>query len=120
MPLSVLKFIIKGCSKTSTFKQAKAREKEFGEDQVATLQVAPEDCTGCELRGSMPGKERAGKLKAINMAPQRRCGERENWNYFLTLPELDRRVQVNTVRFADPAALFEFSVPAPVAVKHRM
>jgi pyruvate-ferredoxin/flavodoxin oxidoreductase len=33
----------------STFKSAPARGKEWPENSVYTLQVAPEDCTGCEL-----------------------------------------------------------------------
>ncbi len=99
----------------TTFKQAKARGKEFTEDQVYTLQVAPEDCTGCALCVEVcpvKNKEQV-KLKAINMAPQPplRESERENWNFFLTLPELDRRtIQVNTVKGSQILQpLFEFS-----------
>jgi pyruvate-ferredoxin/flavodoxin oxidoreductase len=99
----------------ATFKQAKARGKEFSEDQVYTLQVAPEDCTGCALCVEVcpvKNKEQV-KLKAINMAsqPPLRESERENWNFFLTLPELDRRtVQVNTVKGSQILQpLFEFS-----------
>jgi pyruvate-ferredoxin/flavodoxin oxidoreductase len=98
-----------------TFKQAKARGKEYTEEQVYTLQVAPEDCTGCALCVEVcpvKNKEQV-KLKAINMAPQPplRESERENWNFFLTLPEVDRRtVQVNTVKGSQVLQpLFEFS-----------
>jgi pyruvate-ferredoxin/flavodoxin oxidoreductase len=53
------------------------------------------------------------KLKAINMRPQAplRDQERENWNFFLTLPEMDRRkVKTTTLRQQQlMRPLFEFS-----------
>ena len=97
-----------------TFKSAPARWREF-KDQVYTLQVAPEDCTGCELCVEVcPVKNKQEtKLKAINMAPQPpiRETERANWEFFLNLPEMDRSVlntgQVKDVQLLEP--LFEFS-----------
>jgi pyruvate-ferredoxin/flavodoxin oxidoreductase len=97
-----------------TFKSAPARWREF-KDQVYTLQVAPEDCTGCELCVEVcPVKNKQEtRLKAINMAPQPpiRETERANWEFFLNLPEMDRGVlntsQVKDVQLLQP--LFEFS-----------
>jgi pyruvate-ferredoxin/flavodoxin oxidoreductase len=98
----------------ATFRSAPARWREF-KDQVYTLQVAPEDCTGCELCVEVcPVKNKQEtKLKAINMAPQPpiRETERANWEFFLNLPEVDRGVlntsQVKDVQLLQP--LFEFS-----------
>jgi pyruvate-ferredoxin/flavodoxin oxidoreductase len=80
-----------------------------------TIQVAPEDCTGCELCVEVcPAKNKTEtRLKAINMMPQPpiREQERENFSFFLTLPDADRRtVKVDTVKgsqFLQP--LFEYS-----------
>src|SRR5262249_28104011 len=59
-----------------------------------TLQVAPEDCTGCRLCVEVcPVKNKSEvRLKAINMQPQAPLREQEgvNWNFFLGLPEADR------------------------------
>jgi pyruvate-ferredoxin/flavodoxin oxidoreductase len=98
-----------------TFKSAPARGKEWPDNSVYSLQVAPEDWTGCVLCVEVcpvKNKEKVG-LKAINMKPQMplRESERKNWDYFLTLPEVDRKsVNVDTVKgsqFLQP--LFEFS-----------
>ena len=98
-----------------TFKSTAARGKEWPENSVYTLQVAPEDCTGCELCVvvcPVKNKEQV-KLKAINMQPQipLREPERENWDFFLQIPEMDRTsMKVDTVKgsqFLQP--LFEFS-----------
>jgi pyruvate-ferredoxin/flavodoxin oxidoreductase len=97
-----------------TFKSSAARWKEFKELKY-TLQVAPEDCTGCTLCVQVcPVKSKSEvKHKAINMAPQPplREAERDNWNFFLRLPEVDRRTlslgQVKDVQLLQP--LFEFS-----------
>lgn len=80
-----------------------------------TLQTAPEDCTGCALCVHFcPAKnKKEPRLKAINMAPQMplRESERANYEFFLDLPEVDRReIKVNTVKgsqFLQP--LFEYS-----------
>ncbi|MFA7360334.1 MAG: pyruvate:ferredoxin (flavodoxin) oxidoreductase [Candidatus Kapaibacterium sp.] len=98
-----------------TFKHMKVKGKEFEEGTVYSIQVAVEDCTGCGLCVEIcPAKNKKEvKLKALNMVPQipLREQERENWNYFLTLPEFDRtKANVSTIKgsqFLQP--LFEFS-----------
>ncbi len=98
----------------ATFKSTETRDKEW-QGLKYTIQVAPEDCTGCGICVEMcPVKNKAEtRLKAINMVPQPplRVPERENWEFFLKLPELDRRkIKVGTVRqqqIQEP--LFEFS-----------
>jgi len=97
-----------------TFKSAAARWKEFKELKY-TLQVAPEDCTGCGLCVQVcPVKSKTEvKHRAINMQPQPplRKQEQENWEFFLKLPEMDRGIlslsQVKDVQLLRP--LFEFS-----------
>lgn len=97
-----------------TFKSTDARYKEY-KDMAFSLQVAPEDCTGCTLCVEVcPVKnKRQPKFKAINMAPQAplREPERENWEFFQTLPEVDRTtIPLNQVKYnqlLEP--LFEFS-----------
>ncbi|HZQ68786.1 MAG TPA: pyruvate:ferredoxin (flavodoxin) oxidoreductase [Terriglobales bacterium] len=98
----------------ATFKVADARDKEW-QGLKYTIQVAPEDCTGCGICVDIcPAKNKTEtRLKAINMSPQPplRATERENWEFFLTLPELDRRkVKNSNIRqqqIQEP--LFEFS-----------
>jgi pyruvate-ferredoxin/flavodoxin oxidoreductase len=98
-----------------TFKYTKFRAKDYGENLLYSLQVAVEDCTGCALCVDVcPVKnKKETKLKAINMADQLplRETERANWDYFLSLPELDRtKIPVSKVKdsqFLEP--LFEFS-----------
>ena len=98
----------------STFKATPARFKEF-KDDMYTLQVAPEDCTGCTLCVEVcPVKNKQQpKFKAINMAPQipLREAERENWEFFLSLPEVDRTsIPLNQVKYSQLLEpLFEFS-----------
>ncbi|MBM3324978.1 MAG: 4Fe-4S dicluster domain-containing protein, partial [Calditrichaeota bacterium] len=97
-----------------TFKHTDYRGKEFPGYKY-TLQVAPEDCTGCCLCVEVcPAKnKREPGRKAINMEPQPplRKAERENYDFFLNLPEVDRgKVKINTVKgsqFLQP--LFEYS-----------
>ena len=98
----------------ASFKSTGARWKDFKEYQY-TLAVAPEDCTGCTLCVQIcPAKSKSeARHKAINMAPQPalREQERENWDFFLQLPEMDRVPlslgQVKDVQLLEP--LFEFS-----------
>lgn len=97
-----------------TFKWTNAIGKEY--DGLAyTIQVAVEDCTGCELCVEVcpaKNKQETG-LKAINMVPQipLREKERVNYDYFLDIPEFDRtKVKVNTIKgsqLLEP--LFEYS-----------
>lgn len=97
-----------------TFKHAPARWPDRKES-VFTLQVAPEDCTGCRLCvEACPVKNKSEpRLKAINMAPQLplRDSERANWDFFLGLPDADlgavRTESVKDVQLLRP--LFEFS-----------
>ena len=96
------------------FKSAKPRWREF-ETLRYTLQVAPEDCTGCTLCVEVcPAKSKSEvKHKAINMEPQAplREAEAKNWDFFLSIPDLDRgrlsHSQVKDVQLLEP--LFEFS-----------
>ncbi len=97
-----------------TFKSTNSRSPEF-KGMSFTLQVAAEDCTGCGICVDVcPAKNKTEtKLKAINMRPQAplRGAEHENWNYFLGLPEMDRRkiktTQLRQQQILQP--LFEFS-----------
>ena len=96
-----------------TFKSAQAKGKEFA-GKLFTVQVAPEDCTGCRLCVvTCPAKDKSDpKHKAINMGPQipLRDQERGNWEFFLGLPDPDRtevRLDVKGSQLLRP--LFEFS-----------
>jgi pyruvate-ferredoxin/flavodoxin oxidoreductase len=99
----------------STFKHMKAKGREFAENDAYSIQVAVEDCTGCQLCYEVcPVKNKKEvKLKALNMAPQipLRESEKKNWNFFLSLPEYDRKkVNVSMVKFNQMLQpLFEFS-----------
>ncbi|MGB8031838.1 MAG: pyruvate:ferredoxin (flavodoxin) oxidoreductase [Terracidiphilus sp.] len=103
-----------GDKSPATFKWAKPKWRGM-EEQRYTLQVAPEDCTGCALCVEVcPVKNKSdASKKAINMAPQAplRKPERENWDFFLSLPEVDRaklsHTQVKDIQLLQP--LFEFS-----------
>ena len=98
----------------ATLQWAKPKWKGMENDRY-TLQVAPEDCTGCAVCVEVcPVKSKSdASHKAINMAPQAplREAERENWEFFLGLPEVDRNKlshgQVKDVQLLQP--LFEFS-----------
>ncbi|UCE01090.1 MAG: pyruvate:ferredoxin (flavodoxin) oxidoreductase [Chloroflexota bacterium] len=97
-----------------SFPSADARWKEFP-DMKYTLVVSPEDCTGCALCvEACPAKDKTqvGR-KAINMVDQPPIREREveNWEFFLTLPEVDRTaVNIGTVKNSQLLQpLFEFS-----------
>ncbi|NMC79896.1 MAG: pyruvate:ferredoxin (flavodoxin) oxidoreductase, partial [Chloroflexi bacterium] len=96
------------------FKSTDARFKELP-GMKFSIQVAPEDCTGCALCvETCPAKDKsqAGR-KAINMAPQPplRESERENWEYFLTLPDIDTtQISPTTIKNSQLLRpLFEFS-----------
>jgi pyruvate-ferredoxin/flavodoxin oxidoreductase len=98
-----------------TFKHMNAKGKEFGENNAYTVQVAPEDCTGCTLCYEIcPVKNKKQvKLKALNMQPQYELREKEkkNWEFFLTLPEYDRtKINTGLVKSSQLfQPLFEFS-----------
>jgi len=79
-----------------------------------TIQVAPEDCTGCKLCVAVcPAKDKSNpKHKALDMTEQAplRMQERDNFDFFLKLPEPDRtkiRIDVKGSQFMLP--LFEYS-----------
>lgn len=98
------------------YKSIRPIGKEFDrENEVYTLQVAVEDCTGCNLCVEYcpaESKTEAG-YKAINMHDRLSIVEDEkaNWDYFYQIPEIARdRVNAASVKgsqFLQP--LFEFS-----------
>jgi len=98
-----------------TIKHVKAKGKEWEEGAQYILQVAVEDCTGCNVCVEIcPARDKSNlSRKAINMAPQRplRDAERTNWDFFTQLPEVDRhgvkQESVKGSQFLQP--LFEFS-----------
>jgi pyruvate-ferredoxin/flavodoxin oxidoreductase len=99
------------------FKSTEAKGKEYA-GMACTVQVAPEDCTGCgACVNTCPAykKENGEKTerKAINMEAQLplRRQEAENFAFFLTIPELDPNlVKTNTVKGSQLLTpLFEFS-----------
>ena len=98
----------------ATFKSLDAKFKEFPGAKY-TVQVAPEDCTGCELCvEACPAKDKTQpSRKAINMAPQLPLREVEgvNWEFFLNLPDPERSAfdpsSVKNSQLLTP--LFEFS-----------
>ena len=100
------------------FKSADAKGKDFS-GMKFTVQVAPEDCTGCGacvLGCPAEEKDEAKKptgRKAINMVPQEpiRVQERDNYKYFLSIPNTDNeRFSVDTVKGSQLIQpLFEYS-----------
>ncbi len=96
------------------FLSADARFKEFP-GMKYTLQVSPEDCTGCALcfeACPVKDKRQVGR-KAINMEPQPPLREREktNWEFFLTLPDMDgMNLNLGAIKNSQLITpLFEFS-----------
>jgi pyruvate-ferredoxin/flavodoxin oxidoreductase len=96
------------------FQAADWKGKEYPGWKMA-IQVAPDDCTGCGLCVDVcpaKDKERA-KHKAIDMEPKlpHLARERANWDFFLTIPDLDRAgVKADTVKGSQLLLpLFEFS-----------
>jgi len=98
-----------------TFKHMAMLGKDFPADLAMTYQVAPEDCTGCTLCVDIcPIRDKANaSRKALNMRPQPplRESERDNWEFFLSLPEYDRKqLKTNTIKGSMVLQpLFEFS-----------
>ncbi len=96
------------------FAAKEATGREF-EGKLLTVQVAPDDCTGCAVCVNVcPAKSKEEvKHKAINMEPKdlHLDRERRNFEYFLTIPEPPRtEIRYETVKgsqLLDP--LFEFS-----------
>ena len=94
--------------KSMDYKSAEVKGKKY------SLQVSTDDCTGCTLCVSIcPAESKTEKgKKAINMATVLpiRDAERKNWDFFLTIPEADRRtlkLDLKGTQFLEP--LFEFS-----------
>ena len=98
----------------ATFKSTYAREKGWQTEKY-TIQVAPEDCTGCGICVDVcPARDRSAvRLKAINMKAQEPLleQERENWSFFQGLPEKDRTaIKPGSIRQQQvQQPLFEFS-----------
>ncbi|MGL9724127.1 pyruvate:ferredoxin (flavodoxin) oxidoreductase [Sodalis sp. (in: enterobacteria)] len=92
--------------------EVKARDMR---GQKYVLQVAPEDCTGCNLCVEVcPAKDRQNpEIKAINMASRLAHVEEEkvHYDFFLNLPEIDtrtlERIDIRTSQLITP--LFEYS-----------
>ena len=99
----------------ASFKQMAIRSKDYPAGWRMTYQVAPEDCTGCTLCVDIcPIRDKSNvSRKAINMAEQAplRASEAENWDFFLTLPDYDRKLAKRATVPGSMllAPLFEFS-----------
>ena len=96
-----------------TFKSIDYKASDLKGDKYV-IQVAPEDCTGCRLCVMVcPARDKSNpRHKAIDMMPQPplREQERDNFDFFLTLPDPDRsrlRLDVKGTQMLTP--LFEFS-----------
>jgi pyruvate-ferredoxin/flavodoxin oxidoreductase len=103
---------------TGLFKSADAKGKDFA-GMKCTVQVAPEDCTGCgvcvlscPVQEKDENKQPTGR-RAINMVTQEpiRRQERENYEYFLSIPNTDGKLfKANTVKGSQLIQpLFEYS-----------
>jgi len=96
------------------FKSKDYRSKDLA-GHLVTIQVAPDDCTGCGVCVEVcPAKSKTeARHKAINMeyAMDHRDSERPNWDFFLSIPELDRSLLPHdTVKGSQALQpLFEFS-----------
>jgi pyruvate-ferredoxin/flavodoxin oxidoreductase len=97
-----------------TFKHVQVKGKDFEPGMHISYQVAPEDCTGCTLCVDIcPAISKVDGHKALEMRPMAplREQERENFDFFLTLPEYDRtQLKATTIKGAMMMQpLFEFS-----------
>jgi pyruvate-ferredoxin/flavodoxin oxidoreductase len=101
----------------ATFKHSDSKGKEFA-GMKFTVQVAPEDCTGCGLCVNIcPAFVKVDGVKtekkAINMSHQLPLVEQEavNWDYFLDIPDTDPSlIRRNTTKGSQLLRpLFEFS-----------
>ena len=94
----------------ATFKSAEAKALTKGFGSKVTIQVAPEDCMGCELCVVQCPMKAKGALKMVEQIPLRKT-EAENWKFFLDLPEVDP-AKLDTRKLLDSQLkrpLFEFS-----------
>jgi len=101
-------------SAPDTFKSMDYKGRDFGEGTKYTVQIAPEDCTGCTLCVKVcPGKDKQNPERlSLVMQPQPALkeSEAENFDFFLDIPEADRSLLKSSLKmgqFAEP--LFEFS-----------
>src|SRR5690606_33655075 len=101
-------------SAPESFLSAEYKARDFHGSRY-TIQVAPDDCTGCRLCAVVcPAKDRTNpKHKALDMHPKTERSERErtNWSFFLDLPDVDPekigKLDVKGSQLLRP--LFEFS-----------
>jgi pyruvate-ferredoxin/flavodoxin oxidoreductase len=97
-----------------TFKSKEWRSRELP-GMAMTIQVAPEDCTGCGVCVDIcPAKSKEiVRHKSINMRPHidHVDEEKVNFDFFLSIPEMDRtKVKTDTVKGSQMLQpLFEFS-----------
>jgi pyruvate-ferredoxin/flavodoxin oxidoreductase len=97
-----------------SFKTRQFRSRDLPDARM-TIQVAPDDCTGCSICVDVcPAKSKTEvKHKAINMEPKRDhlIAERQNWDFFLSIPEVDRaKLNADTIKGSQMLEpLFEFS-----------
>ncbi|GIK28309.1 MAG: pyruvate-flavodoxin oxidoreductase [Chloroflexota bacterium] len=97
-----------------TFKSMEARDTEW-KGMAYSIQVAPEDCTGCAICVDVcPARNKSAlNKKALNMEAQPPLREREakNWDFFMEIPDLDRRmIKTSSIRQQQvQRPLFEFS-----------
>ena len=104
--------LLKGAPKT--FKSTDCKLPEF-KGMKYTIQVAPEDCTGCgACVHNCPAKSKEdANHKAINMKfqPPLRAAEAANWDFFLALPDIDpTKLKLDTLRGSQMVRpIFEFS-----------
>lgn len=97
-----------------SFKATPARDKEW-QGLSYSIQVSPEDCTACGICVDVcPARDKsAAGRKALNMAPQPplRAQESDNWDFFLDIPDMDRReIKESSIRQQQvQRPLFEFS-----------
>ncbi len=98
----------------ASFKTVPARDTEWADMQY-TIQISPEDCTGCGICVDVcPARNKSAlNHKALNLELQPPIREQEviNWDYFLKLPETDRNlIKVSSIRQQQAQQpLFEFS-----------
>jgi pyruvate-ferredoxin/flavodoxin oxidoreductase len=104
--------LLKGAPKS--FKSTDCKLPEF-KGLKYTLQVAPEDCTGCgACVHNCPAKSKEDpNHKAINLQFQvpLRATEAANWDFFLALPDMDAtKLKLDTLRGSQLVRpTFEFS-----------
>ena len=108
----------------AAFKSCDAKGSEFA-GKKWTIQVAPEDCTGCGVCVNVcPAKNKTDPArKAINMEfqPPLRERERANYEFFLSIPDPDRAtLKVGTVKGSQSAARCSNTpARAPAAARRR-